>query len=193
MEAMEAFIERREQSRKDLEALIQSQKEELNELRNRDSCKKCSKKRKSPENENGTEKESKTQKTGVLIIDEPKDKLSDGDSSETEEENSSGDEQQSETLPTKRIMDEWAAKVLKGMSEEDSRKKPEPEETIEPQRQKKQDTYRQNGDHQPLVGKLSLSKSPSSSKKRGKLPEPATNILKKWLFENWFHPYPTGN
>ncbi len=34
--------------------------------------------------------------------------------------------------------------------------------------------------------------SKDDRKRRGKLPEHATNILKKWLFEHWFHPYPTG-
>jgi hypothetical protein len=29
-------------------------------------------------------------------------------------------------------------------------------------------------------------------KRRGKLPENSTNLLKKWLFDHWYHPYPSG-
>eukprot|EP01112_Ceratiomyxa_fruticulosa_P007522 TRINITY_DN1957_c0_g2_i1.p1 TRINITY_DN1957_c0_g2~~TRINITY_DN1957_c0_g2_i1.p1 ORF type:complete len:616 (+),score=159.07 TRINITY_DN1957_c0_g2_i1:552-2399(+) len=34
-------------------------------------------------------------------------------------------------------------------------------------------------------------KSGRGKKRRGKLPEAATDVLKKWLFEHYYHPYPT--
>ncbi len=29
-------------------------------------------------------------------------------------------------------------------------------------------------------------------KRRGKLPDHSTSLLKKWIFDHWWHPYPTG-
>jgi hypothetical protein len=34
-------------------------------------------------------------------------------------------------------------------------------------------------------------KRPRDKRRRGKLPEHSTNFLKKWLYNHWFHPYPS--
>jgi len=44
----------------------------------------------------------------------------------------------------------------------------------------------------PLTSFSPQSPSPHNSKKRrGNLPKACTNLLKKWLFDHLFHPYPT--
>ena len=117
--------------------------------------------------------------------------MSDGDSSETEEDSSPEEDQgeradQSKNITAKR--DHWAANVLKEMSAdtEEFVKKDNILETYKSKETPINDSLNYDiSKANPMVAK-------SMKKRRGKLPENATQVLKKWLFDHWYHPYPTG-
>jgi len=50
---------------------------------------------------------------------------------------------------------------------------------------------KRKGDDDTAGGSPGSTDSPGTKKHRGNLPKASTNILKKWLFEHLFHPYPT--
>ena len=104
-----------------------------------------------------------------------------------------------ESQPTEKSAKEvLVSSVLSRMREEDAEKKVRIEGT--PHIRVDNLFTRQNGVFLPVSAmnfpEAQVIASPlhpmsrSSKKRRSKLPEYSTSVLKKWLFEHWFHPYP---
>jgi len=188
LEALKSYVDCREQSRSKLEMTVDYLRNELKKLN--DSSKKDSESNEKPAID--IKKESKVEvksDSGIVPIEVMEDE--DGEETEEDEEgepivrkkrkveadiSEEGLEKRTRRARRPRIVNDFVSGSDDDVDYEEG-PKPEKRDSIPAILESK------------TVSDASDSKY--NSRKRGKLPNSSTSVLKKWILQHWFHPYPS--